>query len=215
MPRYTLVIGNKAYSSWSLRAWLGARLAGAEFDEIVIPLSRPESREAILAHSPSGKVPVLEGDGVLVWESLAILDYLARRFPEAGLWPEDDAALACALGVSAEMHAGFPDLRRQMPMDLKRDRPGQGRTPETMVDIARITAIWRRCRERFGRDGPFLFGRPGVADCMYAPVVFRFRGYQVQLDPVCRAYCEAVLDLPAVRDWIDAAEAEPWTIENP
>jgi glutathione S-transferase len=216
MPDFTLILGNKAYSSWSLRPWLGARLAGADFEEIVVPLDRPETREAIRRHSPSGKVPALKAaDGTLVWESLAILDWLARRYPNAGLWPEDGAALAHALGVSAEMHAGFADLRRHMPMDLKRARPGAGRTPETMVDIARITAIWRRCRERFGQDGPFLFGRPGIADAMYAPVVLRFVGHEVRLDPVCRAYADAVLDLPAMREWIAAAKAEPWVIENP
>lgn len=215
MASFTLVIGNKAYSTWSLRAWLGAKLAGLEFEEIVIPLNRPETREAILEHSPSGQVPVLEADGIKIWESLAILDYLARRYPESGLWPTDEAALAHALSISAEMHAGFASLRRDMPMDLKRDRPGEGRTPETMIDIARITTLWQRCRERYGQGGPFLFGsRPGIADAMYAPVVMRFRGYKVQLDPVDRAYADAILALPAMQEWIAAAQAEPWVIED-
>jgi glutathione S-transferase len=215
MPSYSLVLGNKAYSTWSLRAWLGARLAGIDFDEVVIPLNRPETREAILEHSPSGQVPVLQADGIKIWESLAILDYLARKHPGSGLWPEDEAALAHALSISAEMHAGFASLRRDMPMDLKRDRPGEGRTPETMIDIARITTLWRRCREQYGQGGPFLFGsRPGIADAMYAPVVMRFRGYKVQLDPACRAYADAIVALPAMQDWIAAAQAERWVIED-
>ena len=215
MARFTLVIGNKAYSSWSLRAWLGARLAEADFEEIVVPLDRPETRAAILAHSPSGKVPVLKGDGITVWDSLAILDHLARLFPGAGLWPETAAARSLAFAVSAEMHAGFADLRRHMPMDLKQDHPAAGRTSAVAADIARIVDIWQDCRRRFGDDGPFLFGRPSIADAMYAPVVMRFLGYDVALDPVCQAYADAVLALPAMRHWIEAARAEPWVIEEP
>ena len=215
MARFTLVIGNKAYSSWSLRAWLGTRLAGADVEEVVVPLDRPETRAAIAAHSPSGKVPVLKGDGVTVWESLAILDHLARLFPDAGLWPNHTAARAHALAVSAEMHAGFAALRRHMPMDLKQDHPGAGRTDAVAADIARIVQIWQDCRARFGKDGPFLFGRPGIADAMYAPVVMRFRGYAVALDPVCQGYADAILALPAIQAWIAEAKTEPWVIDAP
>ena len=215
MRRFTLVIGNKAYSSWSLRAWLGARLAGADFEEVVIPLDLPQTREAILAQSPSGKVPVLKDGGMTVWESLAILDHLARCFPDAGLWPADAAARSHAMAVAAEMHAGFPDLRRHMPMDLKQDHPGAGRSEAVLSDIARIGRLWQDCRGRFGAGGPFLFGRPGIADAMYAPVVMRFRGYHVDLDPVCRAYADAIFALPAMQDWVGAAKAEPWIIADP
>ena len=212
MGDLTLLIGNKAYSSWSLRAWLALAVTEAPFREIVIPLDRPETRAQILAHSPSGRVPALQDGGLVVWESLAILEYLAERFPNAGLWPSDPAARALARAVSAEMHAGFSALRQHMWMDLKHRRPGEGRTPEVEADITRITAIWRDCRSRFAADGPFLFGTFGNADAMYAPVVTRFQTYGVDLDPVCRAYGDAVLAHPAMQAWTAAALAEPWVL---
>ena len=212
MGDLTLVIGNKAYSSWSLRAWLALKATEAPFREIVIPLDRPETREQILAHAPAGRVPVLKDDALIVWESLAILEYLGERYPQAGLWPTDPDARAVARAVSSEMHAGFAALRHHMWMDLKHKRPGEGRTPEVEGDIARITAIWRDCRARFGGDGPFLFGAFSNADAMYAPVVTRFRTYVVDLDPVCRAYADAILTLPAMRAWTQAALDEPWVL---
>jgi glutathione S-transferase len=212
MPTLTLVIGNKNYSSWSMRAWLALRETGCAFDEIVVPLDQKETRAAILAHSPSGKVPVLTQGDRKVWDSLAIIEYLAEQFPAAGLWPEAATARALARAVSAEMHAGFAPLRTHMPMNIRALKPGVGRTPEVDADIRRIGEIWRDCRHRFGDDGPFLFGRFGAADCMYAPVVTRLFTYAVKLDPVCRAYANAILDRPSVKDWIADAHAEPWTI---
>lgn len=212
MSELTLVIANKTYSSWSLRPWLTLKHVGAAFDEVVIPLRQPETAAKISQWSPAGKVPVLRHGDVTIWESIAILEYLAELFPDANLWPADPAARAHARAISAEMHAGFTALRSNMPMNLRRHLPGRGRTPEVEKDIARITAMWRDCRERFGSGGPFLFGAFSNADAMYAPVVTRFETYAVTLDAVCRAYSDALLALPAMRAWSAEAAAEPWTI---
>ena len=212
MSELTLVIANKTYSSWSLRPWLALKHVGTAFDEAIIPLRQPETAPKIAQWSPAGKVPVLRHGDVTIWESIAILEYLAELFPDANLWPADPAARAHARAISAEMHAGFTALRSNMPMNLRRHLPGRGRTPEVEKDIARITAMWRDCRERFGSGGPFLFGAFSNADAMYAPVVTRFETYEVTLDAVCRAYADALLALPAMRSWSAEAAAEPWTI---
>jgi glutathione S-transferase len=212
MNELTLVIANKPYSSWSLRPWLALKHAGGPFDEVVIPLRQPDTAAKIAQWSPAGKVPVLRHGDVTIWESIAILEYLAELFPDAGLWPGDPAARAHARTISAEMHAGFSALRSNMPMNLRRRLPARGRTPEVEKDIARITAMWRDCRERFGHGGPFLFGSFGNADAMYAPVVTRFETYEVALDAECRAYADALLALPVMRTWYADAAAEPWTI---
>ncbi len=206
MSRLTIVIGSKRLSSWSLRGWLALKLSGARFDEVVIPLDQPSTRQRILEHSPAGRVPILKDGAVTVWESLAICEYLAERSPKAGLWPEGAEARAHARVVAAEMHAGFADLRRDMPMDCPARRPGEGQTPGALADIARVTEIWRDCRRRFGSGGDFLFGRVGAADAMYAPVVSRFVTYDVPLDEVSAAYRDAVLALPAMREWLAAAD---------
>jgi len=159
--------------------------------------------------------PVLKAGGLTIWDSLAIGEYLADRFPLAGLWPEDAGARAVARSVSAEMHSGFEALRRDMPMDLKLDHPGSGHTPGALADIKRITAIWAECRERFAAGRPFLFGRFCIADAMYAPVATRLRTYGVSLDPVSKDYVRAVLDWPAMRRWAADAAAEPWVLEDP
>lgn len=212
MHNLTLVIANKAYSSWSLRPWLALKQAGAVFSEVVIPLRLPETAQAIARWSPAGKVPVLRHGATTVWESIAIIEYVAELFPRAGLWPTDPAARAHARTLSAEMHSGFVPLRSNMQMNVRRQLPGRGRTPEVEKDIARITAMWRDCRARFGRGGPFLFGAFSNADAMYAPVVTRFQTYAVDLDDESRAYVDAVLALPAMRAWYADAAAEPWTI---
>ncbi|PWC37056.1 glutathione S-transferase family protein [Azospirillum sp. TSO22-1] len=212
MADLTLVIGNKAYSSWSLRPWLALKHIGVPFAEVLVPLRQPDSRARILAHSPSGKVPLLRHGERAIWDSLAICEYLAESFPDARLWPDDAYTRAVARSVSAEMHSGFVSLRTTMPMDLKRNAPGEGRSEETLADIARIAAIWRDARERFGADGPYLFGRFSIADCLYAPVVTRFETYGVELDEVGRAYADAILALPALRAWTEAARAEPWVL---
>jgi glutathione S-transferase len=208
MAQLTIVIGSKRLSSWSLRGWLALRLTGAAFEEVVIPLDQPTTRRRILAHSPAGRVPVLKDGAVTVWESLAICEYLAERFPAAGLWPDEPAARALARAVAAEMHAGFADLRRDMAMDCLARRPGEGDTPAARADIARVSEIWRDCRQRFGGGGEFLFGSVGAADAMYAPVVSRFVTYGVALDQVSAAYRDAVLALPAMAEWLAAAAAE-------
>jgi len=214
MTGLVLVIGNRNYSSWSLRAWLALRHAGAAFEEVRIPLDTPTTREEILEHSPAGKVPVLHDGGLTVWESLAICEYLAERFPEAKLWPEGREARAIARAVSAEMHAGFARLRNAMPMNCRAPLAGKGRAPGVDADIARITAIWRDCRTRFGAGGPFLFGAFTNADAMYAPVVSRFVTYAVALDETCQAYVAAVSALPAMKSWVAAARVEPERIEG-
>lgn len=213
MDAYRIVIGNKAYSSWSLRPWLALRHVGVPFEEEVIPLYADGSKQRILAHAPSGKVPALRHGEVTVWDSLAICEYLAERHPTAGLWPWDPAARALARSVSAEMHSGFQDLRRNLFMDLKRTIDASERRAAAAADIARVQAIWRDCRARYGEDGPFLFGRFSIADCMYAPVCTRFTTWGVEVDADARAYMDAVFALPAMRDWIAAAKDEPWTID--
>ncbi len=209
---FTLVIGNKNYSSWSLRAWLAMRQAGIVFEEVLVPLSQPDTRARLLTHSPSGLVPVLRHGDRVIWESLAILEYLAEQGP--GLWPEDPAARSFARSISAEMHAGFAALRTHMPMNLRKALPGRGRGPGVSDDIERVTAIWRECRDRFGTGGPFLFGRFTAADAMYAPVATRLRTYGVALDPVSQAWANAALAVAAFREWEEAARAEPWVIEE-
>jgi glutathione S-transferase len=212
MTDLTIYLGNKRYSSWSLRPWLALRQTGAPFREVVIPLYRPESSEQIRLKSPSGRVPVLRDGAIVVWESLAICEYLAERFPSARLWPEDRAARAWARAISHEMHSGFANLRANLPMDLANRWPLGDRLLKVRADIERISAIWRETREHFSDDGKFLFGRFSIADAMYAPVVTRFITYGVPLDDVCQAYVEAVAAWPAMREWQAAAIAEPWTM---
>ena len=206
MSEPTLVIGNKNYSSWSLRPWLAMRVAGIPFAEHRIPLYGPGSKDQILVYSPAGKVPCLADGDLRVWDSLSICEYLAEKHP--GLWPQDPAARALARSVSAEMHSGFANLRAKMSMNIRKRYPGLGRTPESMADVARIVSLWSDCRARYGKGGRFLFGAFSIADAMYAPVVLRFRTYEVELPADCRAYSDAVLALPAMQDWIAAAMAE-------
>ena len=206
MSKPTLVIGNKNYSSWSLRSWLAMKVLGVDFDEVRIPLYQPESKAALLRYSPAGKVPCLLDGSIRVWDSLAILEYLAETHRE--LWPEAPAARALARSICAEMHSGFPNLRHHMSMNIRRRHPEKGRTPESLAEARRVIDMWGDCRERFGAAGPFLFGRFCAPDAMYAPVVLRFRTYEVELPPVCRAYADAILALPAMREWIAAAERE-------
>ena len=195
-----LVIGNKNYSSWSLRPWLAMKVLGMPFEELRIPLYGPESKRAILAHSPAGKVPCLVDGALRVWDSLAILETLAEREPR--LWPAEANLRARARSVAAEMHSGFPNLRQHMSMNIRKRHPGKGRTPAVLAEIARIVEIWSECR------GPFLFGPFCAADAMYAPVVLRFRTYEVELPAVSRAYADAVLALPALQEWMRDAERE-------
>lgn len=209
MAALTLVIGNKNYSSWSLRPWLALKAAGQSFDEVMILLRQPETKANILIHSPAGKVPVMKHDDLLIWESLAICEYVAEMSPGAGLLPDDPRARAIARSVMSEMHAGFAALRRDLPMDLHRKGAAGGQpSEETRHDIARIQQIWQDCRGRFGRGGEYLFGRFGIADCMFAPVATRFRTYGVRLDPLSAAYVDAIYAHPAMQEWIAAAAGE-------
>jgi glutathione S-transferase len=208
----TLYIGNKNYSSWSLRPWLALKHAGAAFDEVVIALDRPDTRERIAAVSPSGRVPALRDGDLFVWDSLAICEYVAERFPEAHLWPADHAARAVARSVAGEMHSGFAALRSGMTMNIRRPPSPVLVTDEIRADIERVTTMWRETRARFGRGGPFLFGAYTIADAMYAPVVTRFRSYAVSLEGEAAAYADAVWNDPAMQEWIAASRVEPQTI---
>ena len=210
----TLIIGNKNYSSWSMRPWLLLRQAGIPFEEVRIPLYVPGSEIDLAKWSPSGKVPALHEGEIRMWDSLAICEYLAERYPEYNLWPSDVAARAVARSVSAEMHAGFGALREHMSMNIRARYPGQGRTPDCLADIERILAIWTDCRARFGSGGDFLFGRFGIADAMFAPVVLRFETYGVALEGAARAYAKAIRALPALREWVADAVAEAERIEK-
>ncbi len=217
MTNFTLVLGNKTYSSWSLRAWLVMRQCGVAFEEIVIPLDRPETKAAIARYSPARRVPVLHSGDLKIWDTLAIAEFLHETFPQAGIWPADPAARALARSIVAEMHSGFETLRRQMPMDLRHPpMPPRDSLPEGQLgtDIGRVQEIWTDCRARFGHDGDFLFGQASAADAFYAPVVLRFATYGVPLEETAAAYRDAVLSWPALRDWIAAAKSEPWVITN-
>ncbi len=209
---YMLVIGNRRYSSWSLRPWLVATRFGIPFEEKLIPLDQPETRAAILRHSPSGRVPCLVGAGAVVWDSLAIIEYLAETFPEHAIWPRDPLARAHARSIVAEMHSGFQALRSACPMNLRRTFAFRDRGPGVAADVARITSLWADSRARFGADGPFLFGDFTAADAFYAPVVLRLLGYAFPLDAGTAAYCAAITELPAMQAWITAAAEEPWIL---
>jgi len=211
-----LLIGNKCYSSWSLRAWLLLRAKGIAFEERLVPLDEPGFKEAVFAAVPGsgGTLPALVDGDVAVWESTAIADYLHETYPEAGIWPRDKAARAHARSVSAEMHAGFQGLRGGCPMNLGKRFAVRDRGAHVARDVARVTAIWCEARERFGArgEGPFLYGAFSAADAMFAPVVTRLDTYAIAVDPVSSAYMQAVLALPAYREWLAGALAEPWIV---
>jgi len=206
--RMQLVIGNKNYSSWSMRPWVLLRQAQIPFEEVQLKFDDHTRVIGIEKYSPAGKVPVLLIDGEPVWDTLAICETVAELHPQKHLWPEEDAARRVARSVCAEMHSGFQALRGAMPMNIRSRHPGKGMTAESRKDIDRVIALWTDCRERFGGAGNFLFGRFSIPDAFYAPVVMRFQTYAVKLPPVAQAYCEAVQALSAVREWIEAARRE-------
>jgi len=208
MTDLTLIIGNKNYSSWSLRPWLLMKQSGIPFRERLLPIRSESWFTQIQDLSPSGKVPSLHDGDLRIWDSLAICEYLAERFPEKQLWPEDAAWRAEARAVSAEMHSGFQALRQNMFMNIRRRLPGRGRTPETLADIERIVDIWNRCRSRHRARGPFLFGAFCIADAMFAPIPLRFQTYGVAVDGAAGDYARLLLSLPAMQEWVSAAEAE-------
>lgn len=203
-----LVIGNKNYSSWSLRPWLLMRVLDLPFEEELIPLYEPDSKPRLLERAPHGKVPALHDGDLVIWDSLAIVEYLAEQYPGVEVWPHDTDARALARSVACEMHSGFSALRSHMPMNLRAALPGKGRRPEVIEDIERIQDLWQDCRERFGERGPFLFGAFSAADAFFAPVVTRFVTYDVPLVGVCADYRDTILGLPALQEWYAAGVAE-------
>ncbi len=214
MSTLQIIVGNKNYSSWSLRGWLAVARSGLPFEEIVIPMFEEDSARRIAEHSPSGKVPCLRHGEVVVWDSLAIGEYLAELAPAAQLWPADRAARAVARSACAEMHSGFAAMRNDMTMNIRASKPGVGHSPAALADAAAVLARWRQLRERWGADGDFLFGAFSLADCFYAPVVTRFETYGVELDPVSRRYADALLAVPEFQRWRAAAREEPWRIAH-
>ncbi|EKS38401.1 glutathione S-transferase family protein [Afipia broomeae] len=211
----TLVIGNKNYSSWSMRPWMALKGTGISFDEIVIPLYTGDAdKQRILDVTRSGKVPALVDGDITVWDSLAIIEYAAERFPDARLWPQDVVARAHARSISAEMHSGFMALRNECGMNIHRPIRSKPLSDDARANIARIQQIWTECRARYGGQGPYLFGAFSGADAMYAPVVHRFRTYAINVTPPVRDYMETMQANAAFREWSDAALAETLLIER-
>ena len=214
MATRILVIGNRNYSSWSLRPWLFLKQNAIAFEEVRIPLYQASSKERLLRYSPSGKVPVLVEGDIRIWDSLAILEYLAETHPSARGWPADVVARATARSVCAEMHSGFPALRQNLSMNVRKVFARRTLPAEVSEEIERIQSLWQSCRERYGTGGPFLFGHFSAADAMYAPVVWRFTGYSVPLAPAARAYCDAMLALPPMQEWRAGAGTEAETLSQ-
>lgn len=209
-----LILGNKNYSSWSLRPWLAMRVAGITFDERTVPLFGANHRADFDAAFPAGKVPTLRLESGDIWESLAICEYINEIAPEANLWPADQIARAKARAVSAEMASGFVGLRSQYPMNCRRDIPGVTPTKDAARDIARIETIWQECRDEFGKFGPYLFGEFSIADAMYAPVASRFNTYGLASSDISRGYVETLISMPEMKQWYADGKAETWVIET-
>jgi glutathione S-transferase len=211
-----LVIANKAYSSWSLRPWILLRVHGIPFEEHMVLLDTPEFRKEVSAFKAGSTVPILVDGGITVWESIAIMDHVADRYPDKEIWPRDLAARSFARAISAEMHAGFRALRAACPMNLRKRYAHAERGELVTKDISRITWLWKQARSRFGEaaGGPFLFGAFTAADAMYAPVVTRLQTYSIPVDAPTRAYMDAILDLPAFVEWQEAGMAEPWIVSH-
>jgi glutathione S-transferase len=212
-----LIIGNKAYSSWSLRGWLAVKQSGLPFEEITVPLFGEEwdRRHQGDEFAPSGgKVPILWDDKNVIWDSLAIVEWLADKTDRARYWPEDDAARGMARSMAAEMHSSYPNLRRECPMNVRKVFPARKLSDDTRAEIIRILELWAEARARHGSGGPYLFGTFGAADIMFAPVVTRFVTYSVTVPNFAQAYVAAILGHPWIVDWVSAAQEEPWVIEN-
>ncbi len=210
-----LVIGNKNYSSWSMRPWLALRANNIAFEEIFVPLyTGAADKQRILDVTRSGKVPALVDGDITVWDSLSIIEYLAERFPQARLWPEERADRAHARSISAEMHSGFMALRNECPMNLHRPIKPVALSDDARGNIARVQQIWSECRQRHGKSGPFLFGTFGGADAMFAPVVYRFHTYAIEVTPDVADYMQTTLAHPAVQEWTRAGLAETLVIER-
>lgn len=210
----TLAIANKTYSSWSFRPWIVLRHFGIPFDEVVIPMAQETTRAEMLRFSPAGKCPALRDGEILVWDSLAIIEYIAELYPQIAIWPRERAARAQARSLAAEMHSGFMGLRSHLPMNMRRPVRKRELTPEAIADLARVEQAFVQARKRFGQAGAFLFGDFSAADAMFAPVVNRLHVYDVAVTPPTRDYMEAMRVLPAWQDWRAQAQAEGWTIEK-
>lgn len=208
----TLVIANKCYSSWSFRPWILMRHLGIPFEEVVVPLAEPSTKDALLRHTPSGKVPCLHDGDLTLWDSLAIIEYVAEAFPDRAVWPKERRARAIARALAAEMHSGFPDLRGLLPMNMRRKVRKRELTAGAAADVARLEQAFGQARADFGAGGDFLFGDFSAVDAMFAPVVNRFHVYDVPVTPATRAYMDRMMALPAWRDWSAEAALEPWTI---
>jgi len=209
----TLVIGNKNYSSWSMRPWLMLKGAGLAFDDVNIPLYTGASdKRRILDYAPSGKVPILVDDGVTIWDSLAIMEYLADRFPDAGVWPKDRAQRAHARSISSEMHSGFLPLRGECSMNIHRLIKAKALSDDAKQDVARLDEIWTDCCKRYGSAGPFLFGRFSAADAMFAPVVHRLRTYAVDVSSGAQSYMATMTAFAPFKEWTEAALKETLVI---
>jgi glutathione S-transferase len=214
MDKLNLIIGNKNYSSWSLRPWLAMTMVGLDFAETLILLDAPDTKKQIAEHSKAGRVPVLRHGNVAIWETLAILEYLAETYPEKHFWPTDKTARAVARAVSNEMHAGFSSLRNACPMNLRRPAKPIALSDDIRADIARIEDIWRDCRQAYGKGGEFLFGSFCIADAMFAPVVARFETYAIPVAKDTRAYMDSVLATAAFQKWKSAALKETWILPH-
>lgn len=214
MSNLVLVIGNKNYSSWSLRPWLLLKQARIPFSEVRVPLYEEHSAQAIRRHSPSGKVPALRDGELTVWDSFAICQYLVEKYPQIPGWPKDLATRAIAYSVCAEMHSGFLNLRRELPLNCRAEALRVTLSADAEKEVARVLQIWRDCRNKFGGKQPWLFGAFGIPDVFYAPVALRFKIYGVELGPIERAYVDSILGLPAIQEWIYAAKQEAEVIEK-
>jgi glutathione S-transferase len=208
----TLVIANKNYSSWSFRPWILMRHFGIPFEEVVVPLAEPSTRENLLRHSPSGKAPCLVENELAVWDSLSIVEFLAESFPRHGIWPDDRRVRATARSLAAEMHSGFMDLRALLPMNMRRKVQKRDLTPGAHADVTRLDQAFTQVRETFGQSGEFLFGAFSAADAMFAPIVNRLHVYDVTISPATRTYMDRMMALPVWQEWSAAAHVEPWTI---
>lgn len=212
-PKLTLVIGNKNYSSWSLRPWLAMAAKNVPFAEILIPLDHPNTRQQVQQYSPSGLVPALKYGNLIVWETLAIIEYVNEKHPEARLWPEEQEYRAIARAMAAEVHSGFQAIRQHCPMNLRR-RASRRLTPAVEADVMRLANYWKRFRMETGDQGPFLFGEFGAVDAMFAPLATRIRSYEIPVDRTTNDYIDAIYSLPAFQKWYQAAIAEPWRIAS-
>lgn len=212
-PKLTLIIGNKNYSSWSLRPWLAMAARGVPFAEVLVPLGHPNTRQQVLQYSPTGLVPVLKFGSLVVWESLSIIEYVNDKHPEARLWPQDPEVRAIARSLASEVHAGFRALRTHLPMNLKRQAP-RDMSSACEADVMRFAGYVRQMRLEYAGNGAFLFGEFGAVDAMFAPICTRLRSYAVPLDRMTHEYVEAIYRLPAFQKWYQAALAEPWKMDE-